>query len=93
MKNGTPPLGECLHAAVPQPQFGSWTSQLQFGYCCRTLELAYSDRASNRAIEAHSDNEEFLGQIFKNAETKAIFTKVFAKSLYKAIRDELDIAG
>jgi hypothetical protein len=55
--------------------------------------LAYSDRASNRAIEAHSDNEEFLGQIFKNAETKAIFTKVFAKSLYKAIRDELDIAG
>ncbi|HEY5223028.1 MAG TPA: hypothetical protein VIJ18_08320 [Microbacteriaceae bacterium] len=57
------------------------------------FELAYGDRASNRAIEKHSDNEEFFGQIFKNAETKAVFTKVFAKSLYTAIRDELDEAG
>lgn len=57
------------------------------------FELAYGDRASSRAIESHSDNEEFLGQIFKNAQTKATFAKVFAKSLYKAIREELDQAG
>ncbi|NNC12116.1 type I restriction endonuclease subunit R [Planctomonas sp. JC2975] len=58
-----------------------------------TLEnfsLAYGNRASDKAIEKHGDNETFLTQVFKNEQTKAAFSKLFAKSLYTAIRDELD---
>ena len=57
------------------------------------FELAYGDRGPSRAIEKHSDNEAFLGAIFKNEETKAAFSKLFARGLYRAIRDELDEAG
>ena len=67
--------------------------ELALNNTAENFELAYGDRATGIAIEKHSDNEAFLGAIFKNGETKNAFSKLFARSLYKAIREELDEAG
>jgi len=57
------------------------------------FSLAYGNRASDKAVERHGDNEKFLGQVFKNEQTRARFSRLFARSLYTAIREELDEAG
>lgn len=54
------------------------------------FSLAYGTRASDKVIERHSDNQKLLAQIFKSDQSRSAFSKLFAKSLYTAIRDELD---
>jgi type I restriction enzyme R subunit len=84
---------DLVRAMIEEEMRDTNTRDLALNNTPANFELAYGDRGPSRAIEKHSDNEAFLGAIFKNEETKLAFSKLFARGLYTAIREELDEAG
>lgn len=78
---------DLIRALVEHEMHESNVRELALNNTPDNFELAYGDRGPSLAIEKHSDNEQFIGHIFKSKESKNAFARIFARGLYRAIRE------